>query len=304
MSAPLIGIDLGGTKIEIVLLSPTPPYAVIKRERIPTENAKGVSHIHGQIKKLFDHLTADLAETPSRIGLGHPGVVDSVTGLLKNSNTLCLNHTPLKRDLEALLQLEIAAANDANCFALAESLLGAGRGARTVFGVIMGTGCGGGIVIDGKVLHGAQGIAGEWGHNVLFDDGPMSYDGRCGVVEEYLCGPSVERFYRELTGEDRPLSEILSRIEHDSAAALTIERLTKLFGRAIATIINILDPEVIVLGGGVSNVPQLLTQGVEAAKFWVFNNRLETKLVRNELGDSAGVFGAALLAGKEQIGFL
>ena len=175
--------------------------------------------------------------------------------------------------------------------------MGAGQGAKNVFGVIMGTGVGGGVVVDGRVLNGLQGIAGEWGHNVLDQQGPACYCGKSGCVEKIISGPATELFYKQRSGQERRLSEIveLHRSGKDAVATETITRLSTWFGRAITVVINILDPEMVVLGGGVSNVDELYTIGIEEAKRAVFNNRLETPIVRNKLGDSAGVFGAALL---------
>lgn len=175
--------------------------------------------------------------------------------------------------------------------------MGAGRGASSVFGVIMGTGVGGGIIIDGKVHSGLHGIAGEWGHNILIDNGPSCYCGKHGCVEAVISGSGLERFYEEKTKVKRTLVEIskLASQDSDPYAVATISRLNHYFGKAISVILNILDPECIVLGGGVSNIDSLYTDGVAQARSFIFNNRLSTKIVRNQLGDSAGVFGAAML---------
>ncbi len=292
------GIDLGGTKIEGVVCDSADLSRVVARHRIPTEADRGYEHSLQQIKALILSLAQTLgAPLPNRIGFGTPGTLDPDNQTLKNSNTQCFNGKPLKRDLEALLGAETVLSNDANCFALAESVLGAARGARCVFGVILGTGVGGGIVIDGQVWGGRQGNAGEWGHNVLIPNGDPCYCGKAGCVERCISGPALEQFYQKKSGARRALAEIAERARagEDSAATATLRFLCAEFGRAISVIINVLDPEVVVLGGGVSNIAELYSEGREAARPFVFNDRLDTRIVKNELGDSAGVFGAAML---------
>ena len=295
MSEEYWGLDLGGTKIEGVVLGSTENPDPLCRIRIPTEADKGYRHIVERIAELVQTMSAETATTPTRIGIGTPGVLDPQQSTMKNSNTTCLIGQPLQRNLEAALSIPVALANDANCFALAEARLGAGRGAETAFGVILGTGVGGGVVIGTKALYGCQGIAGEWGHNVLDPEGPECYCGRRGCVETILSGPFLERFYAERANEHRTLSEIAARRGSDPHADASMERLVSYFGRAIASVINILDPEVVILGGGVSNIDLLYEEGVRETARHVFNNRLETRIVKNELGDSAGVFGAAML---------
>ncbi|MFA6107402.1 MAG: ROK family protein [Candidatus Latescibacterota bacterium] len=291
------GIDLGGTKMEGVVLASAEEPEPLCRIRVPTEAEGGYQHVLSRIRHLVERLQAEVKAAPVRIGFGTPGILDPTSQTLKNSSTLCYKGQPLKKDLERLLGVPVVLANDANCFALAEARLGAGRGAETVFGIIMGTGVGGGVVVDGRALYGCQGIAGEWGHNVLDESGPECYCGRRGCVETFLCGPALERYYQERSGQARPLREIALRHGRgsDPYAEATIERLLAYFGRALAVVINLLDPHVVVLGGGVSNVDLLYTAGVEETARHVFNDRLETRVVRNALGDSAGVFGAAML---------
>ena len=289
------GIDLGGTKIEGVVLGATDAPDPLCRIRVPTEADRGYRHVFGRIAELVRAMEAEVGTAPARLGIGTPGVLDPQNSTMKNSNTTCLIGQPLQRDLEAELGVPVALANDANCFALAEARLGAGRGAATAFGVILGTGVGGGVVVGQRALYGCQGIAGEWGHNLLEPQGPECYCGRRGCVETILSGPFLERFYAERSGERRPLPEIAARRTNDPHATATMERLTAYFGRAIASVINILDPDVVVLGGGVSNIDLLYDEGVRETAQHVFNNRLETRIVKNELGDSAGVFGAAML---------
>jgi predicted NBD/HSP70 family sugar kinase len=290
------GIDLGGTKIEGVVLRGSD---VLCRVRVATEAEGGYEHILGRIGLLVREMeTASALPRPSAIGLGMPGNSDPDSGLMRNANTVCLIGRPLLGDLSQLLGVRVAAANDANCFALAEALLGAGRGAGVVFGVIMGTGVGGGIVVNGAVLNGRQSIAGEWGHNVLEPGGAPCYCGKRGCVETVLSGPGLERWYREAGGEALRLPEIVSRAETGEARAMaTIDRLCEKFGEGLSVVVNILEPDVIVLGGGVGNVSALYERGVAALGRWVFSDRLLTRVVRPELGDSAGVFGAALLEG-------
>ena len=291
------GIDLGGTKIEGVVLPSADSTAPLCRIRVATEAERGYDHVRSQIHGLIDSMRSRVGQSPPAVGIGTPGVLDPDTGRLKNSNTTCLIGEPLQSDLENELGADVVLANDANCFALAEARLGAGRGAETVFGVIMGTGVGGGVVIDGRALYGCQGIAGEWGHNVIDATGPACYCGHSGCVETFLAGPHLERFYENLSGAAARLPEIAARHRDggDEHASATMARLMTYFGRAVAVVVNILDPHVVVLGGGVSNVDLLYSEGVEQLAHWVFNDRCHTRVARNQLGDSAGVFGAAML---------
>jgi len=293
------GIDLGGTKIEGVILDPAALDRPVCRLRVPTESGKGYDHVRAQIAKLAKMISSESGlPLPKRIGMGTPGVIDPHTGKLKNSNTQCLNGQRLQDDLEADLGVKLAMANDANCFALAEATLGAARGFPTVFGVILGTGVGGGIVVDGRVLNGCHGIAGEWGQIVLDPHGPLSNYGTRGTVEALIAGPGLERFYAEQSGHARKLKEIVERAHahHDLHAQATINRLTDTFAKAIGLIIDVLDPHAIVLGGGVGNIEALYTEEtrrkITAA---IFNPTFEAALLKPTLGDSAGVFGAAML---------
>ncbi len=298
---PLWGIDLGGTKIEGIVLDSPDTMNVLCRMRVPTEANKGYPHILRQIQKLVETMMSEVGMRPSHIGIGTPGSLDPQTQTLKNSNTICLNGQPFLRDIEAVLKTPVRIANDANCFALAETRWGAVRthmpDARVVFGVIMGTGVGGGIVVDGKVLHGHQGIAGEWGHNFLDASGGPCYCGRSGCVETILSGPALEKFYAQQCSVQRSLKDIVARAYKgtDPTADATIDRLVHFFGKAIAYVINILDPDAIVLGGGLSQIDILYERGAEEAALYVFNTHMNTAFLRPALGDSAGVFGAALL---------
>lgn len=292
------GIDLGGTKIEGIILASD--GAIIDRRRIATERAGGYAHIVQRIAKLVNEMKAATGLQPEHIGVGTPGSIDPPTGLMKNSNTVVLNGQPLGRDLKVALKLPVTLANDANCFAVAETLMGAVPrrfpAAKVVFGVIMGTGTGGGIVVNGKILGGAQGIGGEWGHQFLDNSGGHCYCGRIGCAETILAGPSVERYYANLSGEALTMKEIILRYRNgELGAQKTINRWLHFFAKGIATVINVLDPDAIVLGGGLANVEELYTKGVPLVADHLFNPRLDTPFLRPELGDSAGVFGAALL---------
>jgi len=294
----LWGIDLGGTKIEGAILDTEHPGQALHRLRLPTESAQGYAHILAQIGKLVAQLEeASGQQRPERIGIGTPGVTVPSTGLLKNSNTLCLNSTPLATDLEKLLATSVILANDANCCALAEATLGAAQGYRTVFGIILGTGVGGGIVVDGKILTGPHGICGEWGHNPLQGEETPCYCGHKGCLETVCAGPALERYFSNRGGSSLRLPEIVRlATEGDLLAAETLERLRLKFAEALGAVINILDPDAIVIGGGVGNLDLLYSPMTrEAVLKHLFNDRFETPLLRPKLGDSAGVFGAALL---------
>ncbi len=289
-----IGIDLGGTKIEGVVLDADGKG--IFRQRIATEREGGYQHILHRIKSVHDELVATVPNQPTTFGIGTPGALSPRTGLLKNSNTVCMNGQPVKADLEKLLGRKIEIQNDANCFAMAEALLGAGRGNNLVFGVIMGTGCGGGIVYKGEVFTGAQAIAGEWGHMSIDPHGPVCYCGKKGCVETFISGAGLENRYAEKFGGRRPLKEVEAAYFAGEPNAVTfMAEFFDRFGRALANLIDILDPDMVVIGGGVSNFKALYSEGVAAVQKYVFNDELETPIVKNQLGDSAGVFGAALV---------
>jgi fructokinase len=289
-----IGIDLGGTKIEGIVLAAD--GREIFRKRIDTEQARGYRHILSRIKLLHDELARRIHAEPHTLGIGTPGAVSPRTGLLKNSNTVCLNGQPLKTDLEKLLGRRIEIQNDANCFAMAEALHGAGRGKKLVFGVIMGTGCGGGIVHGGEVIMGPQGIAGEWGHMSIDPNGPNCYCGGRGCVETLISGGGLEALYNKQFGQRKPLKQIVN--DHtvgDPGARQFMDVFLRNFGRALANVIAVLDPDIVVLGGGLSNINALYTEGIARVAECVFSDSLETPIVKNQLSDSAGVIGAALI---------
>ena len=289
-----IGIDLGGTKIEGVVLAADGKEVI--RQRIPTERERGYQHILDKIKFLHDELAAAVPGQLTTFGIGTPGALSPRTGLLKNSNTVCMNGQPVKMDLEKLLGRKIEIQNDANCFALAEALLGAGRGKKLVFGVIIGTGCGGGIVHKGEVITGPQAIAGEWGHMSIDPNGPVCYCGQKGCTETFISGGGLENRYAEKFGVRRPLKEVEAAYFAGEPQAMEfMQEFFDRFGRAIANLIDILDPDIVVLGGGVSNFSAIYTEGVAAVRKYVFTDELETPILKHQLGDSAGVLGAALV---------
>jgi fructokinase len=301
MKTNLWGIDLGGTKVEGAILRSAEDPQVLFRDRLPTEGHKGYDHIVGQLKLVVDKMEAFAGYKAKKIGIATPGTLDPGLGLMKNSNSTSLNGRPLKADLERILGTEVFMANDANCFALAEANMGIAKekypNAKVVFGVIMGTGVGGGVVVDGKVINGLQGIGGEWGHNYLDESGGPCYCGKIGCVEKILAGPALEKYYTSISGQKKSMREVydLYKLGTDPFANQTIERLTHFFGLALSVIVNILDPDVIVIGGGVGNIDIIYTDGKESLKRYIFNNRLDTPVLKPKLGDSAGVFGAAYL---------
>ena len=301
----LWGIDLGGTKIEgIVLAGSTssqtvPSHTVLCRERIATEGDQGYDHVLDRIKTLLDLMVEATGDRPELVGFGTPGTLDPDTGTLRGSNSVHLNGRPLDRDLERLLGLPVVLANDANCFALAETRAGVVPEvcpqARVVSGLIIGTGVGSGIVVDGKTIVGRHAIAGEWGHNFLDESGGPCFCGRTGCVETVISGPALEKFYLKSTGMRLSLEDIADRSGHDDAARATMDRLVTYFGRSVATLINILDPDVMVVGGGVGNIDCLYDRGKEEIARHLFAPELKTIITRPKLGDSAGVYGAAYL---------
>ncbi|GBL41246.1 fructokinase [Nitrosarchaeum sp.] len=284
-----LGIDLGGTKIEAILLDEN--LDTIQRKRVPTPQ-----NDYQQILNTITSLAMDLLKNIKdySIGICTPGAISKKTGLIKNSNTQCLIGKSLKEDLENKLDKKISMENDANCFAIAESTMGVAKEFDVVFGVIMGTGVGGGIVIDGKIHQGRTNIAGEWGHHTLHQNGHNCYCGKQGCVETYISGPALEKRWKELTGKSQNMPEIIRNLENFKAKQWKDEFLEN-FGSGLANVIDILDPDVIVLGGGLSNIDFLYTEGKDSVYQKVFSDLVDTPILKNKLGDSAGVFGAALL---------
>ena len=284
-----LGVDLGGTKTEAILLDEH--QNVIDRKRIQTPQFD-YSEIINSISSLVLEISKDIDDFS--LGVCTPGAISKQTGFIKNSNTQCLIGKPFKEDLEKKLGKKISIENDANCFTMAESLMGAAKEFGLVFGVIMGTGVGGGIVIDGKLHSGRTNIGGEWGHHTLHRNGNPCYCGKTGCVETYISGPSLEKQWLKLTGKSQILPEILLNINDEMGKKWKYEFLEN-FGYGLANVIDILDPDVIVLGGGLSNIDFLYSEGKESVYEKVFSDLVETPIIKNKLGDSAGVYGAALL---------
>ena len=292
-----IGIDLGGTKIEGIALDRAGEE--LARQRVPTPQAYDLTI--AAIVSLVAHLEAATGQRGT-VGVGIPGAVMPDTGLVKNANSVWLIGQPLGTDLAAQLGRDVRLDNDANCFALSEASDGAAAGAEVVFGVIMGTGVGGGIVVRGRGLTGRNLIAGEWGHNPLpwpqpeELPGPLCYCGKTGCIERRISGPAVAADHRRVTGQVMAAPDIFAAAESGHLDALaTRARLIDRTARSLATVINLLDPDRIVLGGGLSNVPRLAEDVAAQLPAWVFSNRVDTVLVRNRHGDSSGVRGAAWL---------
>jgi len=294
------GIDLGGTKIEIIALAQDGRELLRRRVATPKEN---YGEILDAVAALVRDAEAELGDRGT-VGIGTPGSISRATGLLRGSNSVCLNGKPIRADLEALLEREVPITNDANCFALSEATDGAAAGAEVVFGVILGTGVGGGIVVRGHVLTGPNAIAGEWGHNPLpwpKDDerpGYPCFAGHSGCIETFLSGPGIERDHLRASGEALTSHDIGARAAiGDAACEATMRRYEERLARALAHVINILDPDMIVLGGGMSNVQRLYANVPGLWLPWVFSDRVDTRLVKHRYGDSSGVRGAAWLGG-------
>jgi len=293
-----LGIDLGGTKIEIIALDDN--GSELLRRRVATPQGDYAATLQS-IVGLVHTAEAELGQRGT-LGIGTPGTISKATGLLKNSNSVHLNGKPVLQDLEALLKREVKISNDANCFALSEATDGAASGAPVVFGVILGTGVGAGIVVNGKVLAGPNGIAGEWGHNPLpwpmaeELPGPVCYCGQQGCIETFVSGPGMAKLHQRETGEALSTDVIVVRAaEGDKACELSLQHYENRLARSLAHVINILDPDVIVLGGGISNIERLYTHVPQLWSRWVFSDRVDTRLVKNKFGDSSGVRGAAWL---------
>lgn len=294
MSRNWIGIDLGGTKVEGAVVRED--GTVLFRHRLPTQRELGYDHVLRRVHEVYTRCAAE-AGVPPVVGIGTPGSESIRTGLMKNCNTTCLNGRPLRADLERQLGLPVVLENDANLFAWAEAMWGAACGYEWVFGVILGTGVGGGLVWRGRIWPGAQRIAGEWGHHRIAAEGEECYCGQRGCVETFLCGPALERRAAARRGVAAAVPEVVAAARRgEPAACAVLEEYLDCFGRALANVVNIVDPSCIVLGGGLSNIDELYTRGREAVARYVFNDGFDTPLVRHALGDSAGVIGAAMLA--------
>jgi predicted NBD/HSP70 family sugar kinase len=293
-----IGIDLGGSKIAAIALTATGTAHAERRIATP---AGDYAAIIAALVALVEDIEAE-CQTPCSVGVGTPGAISPASGLIKNANSVCLNGKPLQRDLEQALGRPVRLANDADCFALSESVDGAAAGARSVFGVIIGTGTGGGIVIDGRLLAGPNAIAGEWGHNPLpwpqADElpGPACYCGKCGCIETFLSGPGLALDFHQHSGQQLSAAAIAARAAQGEAGAqAALHRYADRLARSLASVINLLDPEVIVLGGGMSNIASLYERVPALWGRYVFSDRVDTRLVPARYGDASGVRGAAWL---------
>lgn len=297
-----IGIDLGGTKIEAIALDDSGRECFRRRIASPRGNYQGTIEAIAELVREAEGVVG-----PASVGIGIPGAVSPATGLIKNANSTWLNGRPLSQDLVHALKRPVVIANDANCFALSESVDGAGAGHLVVFGVILGTGTGGAIVVDGRVLVGAHAIAGEWGHNPMpWPDphewpGPPCYCGRTGCIETFLSGPGLSRDHHAATGGSGDAEVIVARAASgDAAAALTLARYEGRLARALASIINVVDPDAIVLGGGISNIERLYEHVPRLWKPFVFSDRVNTPLLRARYGDASGVRGAAWIGAERR----
>ncbi|HZC03837.1 MAG TPA: ROK family protein [Gammaproteobacteria bacterium] len=293
-----IGIDLGGTKIEVIAFGDNGKVLFRDRVATPQEDYSGTLQV---IAELVVRLERELGRQGT-VGIGMPGAISPATGLVKNSNSVCLNGRRFDRDLERLLRRPLRIANDANCFALSEATDGAAAGAEVVFGVILGTGTGGGVAVRGAILVGANAIAGEWGHNPLpwphpeELPGPPCYCGKSGCIETYLSGPGLVRDFRAAGGRSISALEIGAQAESgDEYADAVLARYEDRLARGLASVINILDPDVIVVGGGLSNIKRLYTEVPRLWSQYVFSDTIATRLVQARFGDSSGVRGAAWL---------
>jgi fructokinase len=292
-----LGIDLGGTKIAAIVLAPDGRVVWEQRVATPRHDYDGT----------IARIAAVVAEGEAAVGaactvgIGMPGAISPASGLVKNANSTWLNGRPLKRDLERALVREVRLANDANCLAVSEATDGAAAGANVVFAVILGTGTGGGIVVGGQVITGAHAIAGEWGHNPLPwpapDElpGPACYCGRFGCLETWLSGPGLAEDYHRRGGERSTSEQILAHVGADPRAAATLRAWTSRLARGLASVINVLDPDVIVIGGGLSQVASLYRDVPAIWSEWVFSDVVTTRLVSARYGDASGVRGAAWL---------
>lgn len=286
-----LGIDIGGTKIEAILINEQ--FQVIERKRVPTNREEGYYQIIHRVTKLANELK-EFGNINSSVGICIPGKIDIQKGTLKNSSIACLIDQPLQSDLETALSLPTLMENDANCFALAEAILGSAKDYRLVFGVVLGTGCGAGVVINKNIHRGPNHISGEWGHHVLYPNGRSCYCGNKGCAESYISGTALETEWKALTGEFQRVTDIINSKAYLTHPEWKNNFITN-FGKALANVIDILDPDAIVLGGGLSNVEILYTEGRDAIADVVFSNGMVTPIIKNKLGDSAGVFGAAIL---------
>lgn len=289
-----LGIDVGSTKTEGVVLDKD--MKVLFRKRIPTQKDKGYDFLIKDIAFLYEEMVDLVDGKGHTFGIGTSGSISKKTGLMKNSSLGFLNGMPLIQDLEGRLNRKVAWQNDSNCFVLAEANFGAGKGKKKVFGAIMGSGIGGGMIFDGKLIHGHQSLAGEWGHSIISSYGPPCHCGKIGCIETFISGTGVQNKFREMFEEEISMPEIVKRYRlGDENARIVMSEFFLYFGKSVSNLITILDPEIIILGGGLSNIDELYTIGLSKVKDFVFNDEFTTPIVRNKCGDSAGVLGAALI---------
>jgi fructokinase len=292
-----LGIDLGGTKIETILLDPA--GSVQYRKRVPTpRHADSQSEYDGIVETVVAMINDAMAQRPPSsactVGVGIPGTINAGSGLVQNANTTSLTGKPFQMDLEKRLGRPIGMENDANCFTIAEALQGAGRGYGLVFGIIMGTGCGGGLSINGKLHRGRHLIAGEWGHFSVDPKGAICYCGNPGCVETKISGGGVQRNYQSKFGASLSMKQITQGYRNGIPDCLSIfEQFLDDYGRCLGGLISMLDPDAVVLGGGLSNIDEIYSLGMEKVRRYAFHEQIETPILKNMLGDSAGVFGAA-----------
>lgn len=297
----LWGVDLGGTKIEAVVLDADNNLEIIHRERVATEGHLGYNKVLHNINNLLQKISLEQQIPIERFGIGTPGSINPHTQELRNCNSVFLNGHPIQEDLERLTSCKVRVSNDANCFGISEFKLGIipkeFPEAKSMFGVILGTGVGGAYVCNGTLVEGANRIGGEWGHNYLDNSGSECYCGKRNCVETILSGPALERYYSHISGHSFKLPEIVNRYRagNDPDAERTMQRLYNFFAKAISVVINIIDPDVIVIGGGVGNIDELYTECMPYLKEFVFSDYINTKITKPLLGDSSGVLGAALL---------
>ncbi|MFT5206626.1 MAG: fructokinase [Candidatus Omnitrophota bacterium] len=289
-----IGIDLGGTKCEGVILNQA--NKEVYRERVPTHQENGYQAILMTVQTLYNKLVQQLRGASHTIGIGTPGSISPKSGLMRNSNTLALNDKDLLNDLNDLIKHDLIVENDANCFTLAEALLGEFKSDKLTFGVILGTGCGGGFVRDKRLMTGLTGNSGEWGHSSIDPDGPDCYCGKKGCVETYISGGGAQNRYFEMTGHQATMEEIIQGYRDQKPPATEfMKQYFNWFGRALSNVVNIIDPDIIIIGGGLSNMREIYNEGQTAFEQCIFSDYYPNKIQKNSLGDSAGVLGAAML---------
>ncbi len=292
-----IGIDFGGTKIEIIVLSPADETIFRERVQTPTRFNDNYGETIKKIKTLFNKALNVLPERAEfTIGVGIPGTLDKSSGIVQNANTTWLANRHFCRDLEKTLGCKVFMENDANCFTLAEASGGAAKGYPMVFGIIMGTGCGGGLCINGTIHSGRHGIAGEWGHFAFDPQGEKCFCQNIGCIDTKLTGPGLSKSYKKLFSKTLTAEQIVDKARAKDPKCLKVfDHFLEDFGRAVGGLISILDPDAVVLGGGLSNISELYTDGIEKIQKYAFHKNIQTPILKNKLGDSAGVFGAAWL---------